>query len=108
MSQCSMKGGKTMRRRKHNLKHTRKVHFNLKKNKIHTIPKIKRHALVRKTQKKSRRQQRGGNILPQTLTNIIRGSENAVVNTLNTLNGTSLNPSPYPTQDQPIDQTDSV
>jgi hypothetical protein len=99
-----MKGGKIMHRKKHNVTRKRKVHFNLKKNQTHTIPKIKKRAGLRKT----RRQQRGGNLLPQTLTNIMRGSENAVVNTLNTLKGTSLNPSPYPTQDQPIDQLDSI
>lgn len=97
MSKCDMKGGRRTRKNRRQRKPTktqkRKVRFNLRKNKTRSIPKIRR-----------RNRQRGGNLLPQTLSNIVRGRENSIVNTINTLKGTPLAPSPYPTQDHPIDQ----
>lgn len=94
------KKGKTLKKMENNnRKHKKtvrkhKVHFNLKKNKTHSIPK---------TRRKTARQQ-GGNILPQTLSNTIRWGENSFSNTINTLKGKPLLPSPYPTNDQVIDQ----
>lgn len=97
MSKCSIKGGRKTRKTRRHAKSAktqkRKVQFNLRKNKTQSIPKIRR-----------RERQRGGNLLPQTLSNMVRGGENYIVNTINTLKGAPLNPSPYPTQDQPIDQ----
>jgi hypothetical protein len=106
MASCdrTMKGGKKGYKKRQNTKSTRKhkVKFNLRKNKTRTIPKIKHHKKKHTTRHK-RRHQKGGSLLPQSLTNVVRGGESVVANTINTLKGKPLTPSPYPTQDQPID-----
>lgn len=99
MKRCSIKGGKPIHKNKHTkkqkLRHRRTVKFNLKK--TYNEPKINRRTM-------RNRRQRGGNLLPQNVTNMVRGGQTLIVNTLNTLRGIPATPGPYPTEDQPIDQ----
>jgi ribosomal protein S8 len=112
MGKYSKRGCKTMRKKTKKGSKTRKVRFNLKKNKLRTIPSMKKQSTKNNRRNKKRRTmrryQKGGSLLPQSLTNVMRGSEHVVSNTINTLKGKPLEPSPYPTIDQPIDQSVEV
>lgn len=90
-------------KRNHSNNSKKRVRFNLssstrkkthsRKHRRHTISKNPRGFYKLK----------GGTLLPQDITNAMRGSENALENTVNVLQGKELTPSPYPTKDQPID-----
>lgn len=75
--------------------HTRKRKQKLNKRKIR---KSRRKMRTRKYQ------QRGGFFV----TDIVRGAESGMQNTINTLKGVPLSPSPFPTRDQPIDRNVEV
>jgi hypothetical protein len=90
---------------------TKKVHFNLRKNKNHKPmmsinKKYSRHHTRKNNVNKHR--QYGGNLLPQPITDTIRGGEYIVGNTINSLKGTPLLSSPYPTDDHPIDIDNAI
>jgi len=84
---------------------SKKVSFRLKKNTRRRHPKRRSRQTRTKLHRGSRHYTaRGGNLLPQFITDIGRSGEHAISNTINTLKGTPLTPSPLPSEDQPIDQ----
>lgn len=102
------RGGSTLRK-SHKSRTKKRVRFNLSKNKTRIIGGRRRRSPSRRNRRsRRRRHHRGGNLVPQFISNGIRSGETTIVNTLNTLKGRPLSPSPYPTQDQPIDQNVTV
>lgn len=82
---------KSLKNKGTKVRRNKKVRFNTKK--IH-----------KRRVKYSRKHQRGGFFV----TDIVRGAESSLKNTVNTLKGAPLSPSPFPTQDQPIDKNVEV
>lgn len=108
MTHCYKKDGNTKTLKK-NAKRGKSKNMKKGGNKAKTVKKSIRRKRSntkphrRRTYRRHTRLHRGGSILPQPVTNFLRGSENTLINTVNTLKGNSLQPSPYPTV-QPIDQ----
>lgn len=109
MTHCYRKKGGNAMTLKKNAKRGKAKNMKKGGNKAKTVKKSIRRKRSntkphrRRTYRRYTRLHRGGSILPQPLTNLMRGSENTLVNTVNTFKGNYLQPSPYPTV-QPIDQ----